>query len=68
MNVKYYISLYNCLEFHNIVSNSNFIKSSYINYYPTFDDFNNISVDKIYNILIYGSIVEYIYPLQKKIV
>jgi hypothetical protein len=67
MNVKYYISLYNCLEFHNIVSNSNFIKSSYINYYPTFDDFNNISVDKIYNILIYGSIVEYIYPLRKKL-
>jgi hypothetical protein len=67
MNVKYYISLYNCLEFHNIVSNSNFIKSSYINYYPTFNDFNNISVDKIYNILIYGSIVEYIYPLRKKL-
>ena len=66
LNLKALVSLYTNVEFDNIIKDSGILKN-YINYYPCIKSFNKKTINKKYNIISYGSITEYIYPLRNKL-
>ena len=69
LNVKYFISLYNCKEFDNLICDAKFITKNFILSYGYFKThyYNNPLCEPIHDVVLFGSVTNYIYPLRNKL-